>query len=98
MKRFVLVLANIAFHEALWESSKSQALKRQLTPLLPYLVYIERVVYLVKKDVAESVVDSHQTLLNLISGHKPNYAGGYSMGMNLWCLERLNGFEARNGG
>ena len=51
-----------------------------------------------EKDVAESVVDSHQTLLNLISSHNPNQARGYFMGMNLSYLERLNGFEAHNGG
>jgi len=65
---------------------------------MPYFVYIVRVGCVAEKDVAESVVDSHQTLLNLISSHNPNQARGYFMGMNLSYLERLNGFEAHNGG
>jgi len=106
MKRFVqhqelaqLVLADIAFHQALWEASKSQVLRRQLTALLmPYFVYIVRVGYVAVKDMAESVVDSHQTLLNLISSHNPNQARGYLMDMNFSYLERLNGSLAHNGG
>jgi DNA-binding GntR family transcriptional regulator len=106
MKRFAqhqdltqLVLADIAFHQALWEASKSRVLKRQLTALLmPYFVYIVRVGYAAEKDMAESVVDSHQTLLNLISSRNPNQARGYLMDMTLSYLTRLNGFVAQSGG
>ena len=105
MKRFVqhreltqLVLADIAFHQALWEASKSQVLKRQLTALLmPFFVYIVRVGYVAEKNMAESVVDSHQTLLNLISSHNPNQARGYLIDMTLSYLERLEYFAADNG-
>ena len=94
-----LVLADIAFHQALWEASKSQVLMRQLTSLLmPYFVYMVRVGYVAVKDMAESVIDSHQTLLNLISSHNPNQARGYLMDMNFSYLERLNGLVAHNGG
>jgi DNA-binding GntR family transcriptional regulator len=94
-----LVLSDIAFHQALWEASKSLVLKRQLTVLLmPYFVYIVPTGYVAEKDIAESVVDSHQILLNLISSRNPNQAEGYLIDMNLSYLERLKRFVASQKG